>query len=400
MKKTKQWFKRDVLKMSTPDLVAIILIFLLAGFLLSCPADDDDSTTQTDDQQFLGQGPYDGEYWPTDQWRSCSPEEVGFNSERLLLVYDYLANPAINTQGVVIIKDGYIVAEAYFGYFNQNRRHHSYSMAKSFLSALIGIALDKGYLSGVESLVYPYFPEWQQPDTEPEKQRMTIRNLLTMTSGLQWDESNYYDDTVPNDAYLMGEEDDYIQYVLNKPSLSEPGDAWCYSSGDSMLLSGIIQEVSQSNAYQFGLQYLLEPIGLSSIIWHSDPAGHTIGGWGIEATVRQYAKFGYLYLNNGQWDNEQIVSAQWVAESIKPAAQRWKFYGYQWWLLPVFNGYKNTNIPPSTFLAWGIYTQQMFIIQEKNLLVVRVANDPGSSEWDELEFLTMILDALIQDQSQ
>ncbi len=349
-------------------------------------------------EDFLGKGKYSGEYWPTKEWRICQPEEVGIRSDRLLEVFKYAANPRINTQGLVIIRKGYIVGEAYFGDFTRDSRHESFSIAKSFTSALIGIAIEKGFLKGVEEKVSKFYPEWQKPETQEAKKRVTIRHLLTMTSGLEWNEEDYYKDRSQNDVYKMIESsEDYLQYVLEKPVTYEPGSRWYYSSGDSMLLSGVIEKSTKMDVFEFASRYLFKPLGLENIIWLKDPANHTITAWGIQATLREFAKFGYLYLKKGKWQNKQIIPEKWIEESLSPVSEKINHYGYQWWLLPALKGYENSNIPRGTFLAWGIYTQQIFVIPEKDLVIVRLGNDadPYNDEWIEVEFLTFVLDSLV-----
>lgn len=343
---------------------------------------------------FIKDGNYTGAYWPTSGWRSCTPGEVGMDRERLKQVYDYVENPAINTEGIIIIRNGYIVAEAYFGNFSENSKHGSFSVAKSFIGALIGIAIHNGIIPGINEKIFNYFPLWQTPSTDVRKKNITIKHLLTMSSGLEWNETEYYNDTSQNDVFIMAEEDDFIEYVLNKPSEFEPGALWSYSSGDSMLLSGIIQESSGVTAYQFAKQYLLDPIGSPGISWENDPAGHTVGGWGIGATVREYAKFGYLYLNKGKWEENQVVQESWVDLSLTPVSNSINFYGFQWWLGPALEGFDNSVIPNDLFLAWGIFSQQIFVIPSLDLVIVRVANDPNSPEWDEVQFLTLIINSI------
>jgi CubicO group peptidase (beta-lactamase class C family) len=368
---------------ATSLLVALIVLALLGG----CGQE------QSSPSPITAQGAYQGEYWPTAGWRSCRPEEVGMDSARLERAYEYAANPAVNSRGLVIIKSGYVVAEAYFGGFEIGSRHESYSVAKSFLSALVGIAIDQGHLASTDERVSSFFPAWQGADTEPAKTEMTVRHLLTMSSGLEWNEQDYYVDTSQNDAFRMGEWDDYVAYVLAKPSEFNPGSVWRYSSGDSMLLSGIIQEATGLTAFRFAATHLLAPLGLSEVQWASDRAGHTVGGWGVQATTREFAKFAYLYLRQGRWEGRQVVPEAWVIESLRPVSDRIDFYGYQWWLAPALDGYEGSAIPSDTFLAWGIYGQQLFVIPSRQLVVVRVADDPGSPAWDEVEFLTRILAA-------
>jgi len=348
-------------------------------------------------QRFLARGDYRGEYWPTAGWRACRPEGVGIDSEKLTRAFDYAANPAIETQGLVIIRKGYIVGEAYFDDFGMNSRKESFSLAKSFASALIGIAIDKGLIRGVEETVAEYYPQWQTAATPEAKKRMTIEDLLTMRSGLQWNEDDYYKDRSRNDVYLMIDSaKDYIEYVLNKPILYEPGTHWYYSSGDSLLLSGIIQKSSGLTAGEFARRQLFEPLGLTDIIWLADPAGQTITAWGIQGTLREFAKFGYLYLKKGRWEDRQVISREWVNRSGEPVSEEVKTYGYQWWRLPILEGYAGSGIPPDLLIAWGIFTQQIFILPTQDLLIVRLGQDPDPyrDEWREVEFLNLVLDSL------
>ena len=118
--------------------------------------------------------------------------------------------------------------------------------------------------------------------------------------------------------------------------------------------------------------------------------------WGVQATAREFAKFGYLYLREGRWENQQVVPKQWIEESVQPVSNEITKYGYQWWLLPVFGDQITPNIPSETYLAWGIYTQQVFIIPEEDIVIVRLGNDanPYNDEWREIEFLNLVLDSL------
>ncbi len=369
----------------------VLLFILIAGCLVFFSG-----CAKKNYESFLGTGTYTGEYWPTNAWRTCAPEEVGMDSDRLYEVYEYAANPNINTRGIIIIRYGYIVGEAYFQGYSSNTRFPSYSIAKSFLSSLFGIAINQNLVESVDEKVSKYLVEWTNPAVEEEKQRMTIRHLLTMSSGLEWNEDDYYNDQSQNDVFIMAETGGFLQYVLAKPSINEPGTQWYYSSGDSMLLSGILERAVNMTAYEFAQEHLLRPIGAVGITWDSDPAGHTIGGWGVSAAVREYAKFGYLYLRNGEWAGQQIVPRQWVEDSTRPARDDVTWYGYQWWLASVLQGFQGSIVPPGTFLAWGIYTQQIFVIPEEDIVIVRVGNDanPYNDEWREVEFLTLVLQSL------
>ena len=379
-------------KGKTPGRLLVLLFVIL---LMGCASEDT--------RPQFGSHSHPPEYWPTDDWRSIDPAEVGMDAVGLQQTYDYVANPNINAQGFVVIRNGYIVLEGYFGKFNMNSRHESFSAAKSFTSALIGIAIEEGYLSGVDETIGTFFPQLNEPGMDEAKKEITIQHLLTMTSGLEWNEDDYLD-LFRNDAIRMLFSTDLIRYVLDKPLLYEPGEHWYYSTGDSMLLSGVIQNATDMTAYQFALEHLLKPIGLSQIRWLQVRPGYTHGGMGIQATVREFAKFGYLYLKKGRWDSRQVVPETWVEESLAPVRSPSNRevisdeYGYQWWLLPSLIGYEHSIIPPSTFLAWGIFSQQIFIIPEEDIVAVRVGWDIYSQtdEWDEIEFLTLILKAITE----
>ncbi len=379
-------------KWKTPGTLFLLLFMIL---LMGCGSEE------TGPQ--FGSHSHPPEYWPTDDWRSIDPAEVGMDAVELQQAYDYVANPNINAQGFVVIRNGYIVCEGYFGKFNMNSRHESFSAAKSFTSALIGIAIEEGYLAGVDETIGTFFPQLNEPGMDEAKKEITIKHLLTMTSGLEWNEDDYLD-LFRNDAIRMLFSTDLIGYVLDKPLLYEPGEHWYYSTGDSMLLSGVIQNATDMTAYQFALEHLLRPIGLSQIRWLQVRPGYTHGGMGIQATVREFAKFGHLYLKKGRWDSRQVVPESWVEESLAPVRSFSNGevisdeYGYQWWLLPSLIGYEHSIVPPSTFLAWGIFSQQIFIIPEEDIVAVRVGWDIYSQtdEWDEIEFLTLILKAITE----
>lgn len=215
-----------------------------------------------------------------------------------------------------------------------------------------------------------------------------------MRSGLEWNEP--LDQGIfASDVTQMILRDDYLQYVLTKPLTHEPGTHWRYSSGDSMLLSGLIERASGRTAYAFGYDNLFLPIGIAGIHWESDPAGHTIGGWGIEATIRDYAKFGFLYQKKGRWQDRQIVSEAWVDESTQSSSGDLDFYGYQWWLLPSLGGHEASNVPEDTFYALGLFNQNIFVIPSEEIVIVRTAQEVLSTKWNALEFLKLVMDSVI-----
>lgn len=380
--------------------IRILALFLLVFIPIGCSDGSISSNSPIiiggDVGAFLGEGDYLGEYWPTEGWRSCIPEEVGMSSSRLGQVYRYAANPNIVTEALLIAKDGYIVGEAYFRNYTADRQHYSYSVAKSFTSAVMGIAIDKGYIANLDVPVYQYYSDWQEPETDPRKQRITLDHLLHMTSGIQWDESDYT--LHENDVYMMHNAYDMNQFVLDKPMDHEPGTYWRYSTGNSQLLSGVIRVATEFPTYEFAMDQLLRPIGLKNVQWDTDLAGNTATGSGVRATLREFAKFGYLYLKNGAWDGKQIVPSDWIELSRQPVSEQVPWYGLHWWLKPAIAESANSVVPDNLLMAWGIHTQQIYVMPDQGLVVVRLGSDPepSSDEWNEDEFIGLVFGSIIE----
>jgi CubicO group peptidase (beta-lactamase class C family) len=315
---------------------------------------------------------------------------VQVDSDALYRVYEYASTASFNTNGLLIIKDGYIIGEAYLNGYSENDRFPSYSVAKSFLSALIGIAVDEGYIDSIDDFAYKYFIEWQTEGIDQRKKLITVRHLLQMSSGILWNE-DYNNET--NSIVQMAESGDFLTFMLNQPMESNPGTFWEYNTGNSALLSGLIQRTTGMNAFQYGMIKMFQTIGIPGIEWGEDDAGLTIGGWGINATLREYAKFGYLFLRNGLWENEQIVPEEWVTISTTPISSNIQYYCLHWWKI---TGLEDFNLATGVYAAKGIHGQLIYVIPDYNMLAVKTGNDPDPvfQGWNEAEFISLILDSL------
>lgn len=360
--------------------VNIILIAIVSTLLFSC---SEDEVSYPD---FIQEGTYDGDYFPTAQWRYCAPEAVDVSPEALVKAIDNISNKKYTTQGYLVIKDGYIIAEDYLRGFKPGQKHSSYSIAKSFTSAVVGIAMDQNYINGVDDKISEYYSVLNH-DTVPQwKKDITIENLLTMTSGINWSESGIG----TNDIFQMSLSSNYVDYVLDKPIEVEPGSRWSYNSGESMLLSGIINSTTGKSMLEFAEENLLNPIGIYDLEWISDAENHTVAGWGISATMQDFARFGYLYLNNGNWDGTQLISKSWIDQSITPFSASIPYYGYLWWLSGDALD-SSTNLPEDIFMAIGAFGQYIIVIPSENIIIVRVGSDLN---WNPDEFIQLVLDAL------
>ncbi len=198
------------------------------------------------------------------------------------------------------------------------------SVSKSLLSALVGIALEKGYLDSLEQRVADLLPEYFTPDTDPRKREITLRHLLTMSSGL---EGTSFDDY---DAWIASR--DWVRYVLDRPVLSSPGRRMVYSTGNTHLLSVILTRETGMSTLAFSRRHLFEPMGISLPAWDRDPQGYYLGGNNMHLTPRDLVAIGRLYLDGGSYDGRQLVSAHWIEESLTPAVGGGRSgYGYLWW---------------------------------------------------------------------
>jgi CubicO group peptidase (beta-lactamase class C family) len=238
-------------------------------------------------------------------------------------------------------------------------------VTKSFIATLVGIAADQGAIPDLGKTVVSYFPERTFAASGPRKSALAVKDLLTMSSGLDWQEG----DSTYREMYYSA---DWVQYVLDIPMIAEPGKTFRYCSGCSHLLSAILQQATGQNPRDFAEQYLFAPIGLREAAWETDAQGIPIGGWGLRLTSRDMARLGYLYLNGGNWNGKQIVSREWVETSTSRQIETGGDldYGYQWWIYPSHGAYA----------ALGRAGQTILVAPDLDLVVVTTAGTEGHEE--------------------
>src|SRR5579864_4684154 len=224
---------------------------------------------------------------------------------------------------------------AWHPYYHGSDLHTMQSVSKTVSSVIVGIATTRGdFKAGLDTPLLHYFDETKVKNVDDRKRRITLRHVLTMTTGLDWNEEVAYDDP-RNDADLMEATDDWIQYVIDRPMAKEPGTVFNYSSGVSELLAHIFEKETGQDIEQYGEKYLFTPLGMRHY-WKRTPMGVVDTEGGLFLKNSDLAKIGYLYLNGGMWDGKQIVSKDWVKQSLTPsidAPEGFK-YGFKWWLLP------------------------------------------------------------------
>lgn len=315
------------------------------------------------------------DYWPTDNWRTSTPEDQGMDSTYLTALDEYideayLGNPIVSA---LVIKHGYLVHAAYynpnFG-MGENDTRNIYSCTKSFTSTLIGIAIEEGYLN-LDDYLIDFFPNMTIQNLDSRKQAITVEDLLTMSSGLPWDESSYPYSHPENDWRRMLESDNWVEFVINRPMQYAPGEQWVYNTGGSHLLSAILTQATNMSALAFAETHLFGPLGITDYGWARDSQGNNNGGSSLVILPRDMAKLGFLYLNNGTWDGEQIVPAEYVAtasQSHIPVGNGWG-YGYQWWVHPPI-----TTPLTACYSARGYLGQFIYVFPDLDMVVVFTAD--------------------------
>jgi CubicO group peptidase (beta-lactamase class C family) len=267
--------------------------------------------------------------------------------------------------GIAIVRNGYLVMEAYVHPFRPEDRHYIASCTKSFTSALIGIALARGYIDTIDHKLLDFFPERTVTNGDAQKQAITLEHVLTMSSGLDWPGS-YLGETL--DPQLV-QSQDWVQFVLDRPMAREPGTRFRYNSGGSHLLAGVIRQTTSQTPLEFAQEHLFKPLGMANVFWPSDPTGLNVGGWGLELMLPDLARFGYLYLQHGVWEGQAVLPPGWVEVSTTPQIEtgyRGYDYGYQWWVDPA-----------SGYHARGYGGQYIFVVPEQNMVVVFVSDFSG-----------------------
>jgi len=297
-------------------------------------------------------------YWPTRGWRTSTPEEQGMDGRQLARMLEAVKEHGLELHSLLVIRHGYIVSETYFASQDRDTRHELYSCTKSFVSTLAGMAIDQGDVEGIDHRVLDYFPGYTFAKSDARKEAMTVEHLLTMTTGLDWQEG----DPAYRAMYMSR---DWVQYVLDMPMREQPGERFNYCSGCSHVLAGVVQKGTGSKLQDYARKNLFQPLGITNWRWDTDAKGMAIGGWGLQLTARDMAKLGYLYLHQGAWEGEQIVSRAWVEEATRQhtTTDGSLGYGYQWWTYPKWGAYA----------ALGRYGQTIFVIPELDMVIVTTA---------------------------
>ena len=316
-----------------------------------------------------------------DGLQTASLEKSGLDKALLTTMVDKIVSgDYANVHSVLILKDDKLVFEEYFYQYTKDSLHELRSASKSFISALTGIAIDKCVIKSINENVVPYFPEYDIANRSEAKNRITIKNLLTNQSGLDCDISN--DKSVGNET-TKNYSNDWVKFTLDLPMSDVPGGKGMYCSGNPITLGRIIEKASGKPLPVFAKENLFEPLGITKFNWNFKPVKENAEDFcQVYLKPRDMIKFGQLYLNDGKWGNKQVISKEWVKQSMsKHSVIQNISYGYLWWLKYLdADGVRYYGVG-----AQGNGGQRIYLLPEQDLVVVITGGNYNSqSPSDEL----------------
>ncbi len=288
---------------------------------------------------------------------------------------------------VIVVKNNRLVFEKYwpghdFSYsdpnfhgtyidFGINTRQNTHSTTKSFTSALIGIAIDKGFIKSKDDKIFDYLPERYDTFNSGGREKITITDCLKMASGLKWNEWDVDIKSAEHDIIKFNSSSDPINYLLSKPIVTEPGTAFYYNGGTVDLLGQIIKYATNSSVQSFSKNYLFGPLGITNYNWSVlYPSRIPCCHGDIYITPRDMAKFGQLFLEDGMWKGKRIISSEWVNLStqnhINPNVSWADGYGYLWWI----KNFKVNGVEYNSFKTMGWGGQEIFVFKKLEMVVV------------------------------
>jgi len=315
-----------------------------------------------------------------DDWRIEAQTAVSIDPKPLCALIDNLETLKPNIHSVLVVRRGSLVFELYRRGVDQRSgsalgevafgpdvKHDVRSVSKSVVSLLIGIALDRKLIANIDQTVFTFLPQYASLRT-PAKERISLRHLLTMSSGIAWNQNMPYADAL-NSEHRMTDAPDPYRYVLERPLMEEPGKVWNYSSGSTSLLAAVLQRTSGKWLSKFARDELFTPLGIIDLEWVQMPAsGEFAAAYGLRLRPRDMAKLGQLVISHGIWKGKPIVSAEWLKEATtgRFPVMDTDYYGYQWWI-----GSSAVNAKKiDWFEAFGLGGQRIIIVPSLELVIV------------------------------
>ncbi len=324
--------------------------------------------------------------FPNEEWAAITSQKIGIDGANLDKLFD-LAFEDAATQAVVLIKDGYLIGERYAEGFDEQSFGTSWSMAKSIYAALIGISIDQGEIGSLDDPVSTYISAFAD-----ERNGITIRDLLDMTSGLDFPEHEHE---------TMFFQDDHLHYAMDVGVSKESGLVFEYNNVNSMLIGELLYQATGRKADELLEERILKKLNIDKYTIWRDSAGNVMSYCCIDMSARDYSRFGLLFARDGRWENEQIVSKAFVDETFKqiwnaiPSAtiEQKRGYGMHWWV-------SRNNEEAVIFNASGKFGQYIFVDRERDIVFTRITKyhptgGANIQDWGRLKLITWIEDVTL-----
>lgn len=354
----------------------LIYIFVLFGLLVSCDAENPSPAS------FLE---YDQPYYHN------------INSRKLTDLNTEISRGTFgDIHSLIIIRNDKIIFEKYYSNYEKSDLHAIGSSTQSVISVLLGIALKEDTLLSVRTKIIDVLPGYEQHfEDVPQKDQIEIRDLLSNTSGLWWDEWTHPFGNEGNDAYIMTLSQDWIANVLSTPMIREPGYEFNYNSGNGILMAPILQNLTGVELEQFAAEKLFEPLSIRDWKWDKISGGTVNAAWGLHLRPQDMAKIGYLFLKDGMWNETMIFEESWKNQSTRSRSTVSDSfeYSYFWWRFGNYaetvRGLKENDV----FFAWGDGGQFIFIIPHLDMMVVSTAGNYANND---ILTMNMLRDFIIE----
>ncbi|UCG26716.1 MAG: serine hydrolase [Bacteroidales bacterium] len=358
-----------------------MILFFLTVFFLSHGSCSSENNRETDSYQ------YSVPDQTTDGWVTGSLSEVELEEGPFIQMMNHINGTHDHgIHSILLVKNSKLVFEEYFNGFqyvsnppgsdgeyilyNREELHYLASVTKSVTSVLTGIAVNKGFVTDMNDQIVKYLPQYADILTGI-KAGITLKHLITMSAGLAWDETTYPYGDINNDVTRLFISADPIRFVLEKPLLTTPGTTFFYNSGATNVLAEIIEETTGKDLGTFAGEFLFNPLGIENFNWEKFNSGDFFASGGLWLNPRDLAKIGFLFINDGAWNGQQIISQNWITESQQasistPTMSFAGSYGYQWWI----REFNTNNRTFHCFFAAGWGEQLLFVFPQHNMLIL------------------------------